>query len=131
MDYVRGSTSPPQSMGLKLTVMAGRNQIQKQLGNFGALYTVTGSNMQEMYFELQEAFSSWSTNPQDNITQLVISTSGPVVFKGVLMDDTEITLTVRKLMVLDNEFKSFSITKTGTEAVRGVMNYVSKTAEQP
>lgn len=131
MDYVRGSNSPPQSLGLKLTVMAGRNQIQKQLGNFGALYTVTGSNMQEMYFELTDNFPSWSSNPQEVVKQLVISTSGPVKFRGVLPDGTVVSFPVNKMLVLDNEFTSFSITNEGTEPVRGVLNYVSQAVVAP
>lgn len=128
VDFVRGSISPPQSLGLKLTVMSGRNQIQRQLGNFGALYSVTGSNMQEAYFEL-EADRAWISNPQDTFSQLVISTSGTVMFEGTLPDASVLKFPINKLTVLDTAFTSFSITNEGTERVRGCMNFVSKMTE--
>lgn len=129
MDYIRGPESPPQSLGLRLTAMVGRNQVQKQLGNFGALYTVTASNVQEMYFELKTEFPSWSSNPSEVVTQLVLSTSGPIKLRATQMDDTEIVLTINKMLVLDTPLKSFTVVNESDVTVRGTLNYVTQMAQ--
>lgn len=123
-EYVRGSTSPPQSLGLHLRVMVGRNQIQQQIGNYSSLYYADGANIQSAYFELEE-LKVWASNPQETFQRIVISTSGVLVFEGTLPDNTVVKLPVNKMLVLDCEFRVITLTNMNTERVRGNINYVT------
>jgi hypothetical protein len=107
--------------------MAGRNQVQRQLGNFNALYSADGASMQEAYFELESA-QVWQSNPGEVFQRIVISTSSVVIFEGVLPDLTRVKFPINKLAVLDTEYKAWKITNLNTERVRGNLNFVSNRA---
>ncbi len=124
MTIITGSAAPPQSFGVQVKVTLGRNQLQRQVGNYSALYFADGLNMQDATFEL-ESLKIWNSNPQETYQRLVVSCSGTLQFKGIRPDNTEVDLQVNRLLVLDTEFRSFQLTNVGTDPVRGSLNFVS------
>jgi hypothetical protein len=124
MTYITGSASPPQSLGLELKATVCRNQIQRTVGNYSALYFADQSNIQDVYIELDE-LQVWSSNPQETYQQLVVSCSGPLEFTGVRPNGSSVTLTANKMLVLDTEFRTFKLSNINTERVRAQLNFVS------
>lgn len=124
MTYVTGNASPPQSLGLELKVGVCRNQVQRTVGNYSALYFADQSNIQDAYIEL-DALQVWSSNPQETYQQLVISCSGPLEFVGVRPNGSSVNLTVNHLLILDTEFRTFKLSNVNTERVRAQLNFVS------
>lgn len=122
--YITGNVSPPQSLGVELKVTVGRNQIQRTVGNYSALYFADQSNIQDAYIEL-DALQIWSSNPQETYQQLVISCSGPLEFTGVRPNGSSVNLTVNHMLILDTEFRTFKLSNVNTERVRAQLNYVS------
>ena len=124
MTIIAGSTSPQQSLGLELKTTVCRNQIQRTVGNYSALYFADQSNIQDAYIEL-DALQVWSSNPQETYQQLVISCSGPLEFVGIRPNGSSVRLTANKLLVLDTEFRTFQLSNINTERVRAQLNFVS------
>lgn len=122
--FITGSASPPQSMGLELQVTTGRNQIQRQVGNYAALYTADGANIQNADIELQE-LNIWSSNAQETYQRLVVACSGVLTLQGVKADNTLIEMQINRLLVLDSELKSFTLTNVNTTTVRASLHYVT------
>jgi len=116
--------TPPQSLGLQLQVNVGRNQVQRQVGNYSALYFADGANIQDSYIELQE-LKIWQSNPQETFQRIVISCSGNLIFEGIQPDNTTVKLPVNRMMVLDTEFRTFKLTNINTETVRANLHYVT------
>lgn len=124
MTTITGSASPPQSLALDLKATVCRNQIQRTVGNYSALYFADQSNIQDAYIELA-GLQVWSSNPQETYQQLVISCSGPLQFTGVRPDNTTVSLTANRMLVLDTEFRTFQLSNVNTELVRAQLNFVS------
>lgn len=122
--YISGSLSPGQSLGLELQVTAGRNQIQRQVGNYSALYQATGANIQDVYVEIK-SLGIWSSNIQETYQRLVVSCSGVLVLNAVRADNTQIELEINRMLVLDSELKAFSLTNVNTEDVRANLHFVT------
>lgn len=124
MNYVTGSASPPQSLGLELKAVVCRNQIQRTVGNYSALYFADQANIQDAYIELEE-LQVWTSNPQETYQQLVVSCSGSLEFVGVRPNGSTVKLTANRLLVLDTEFRTFTLSNINTEKVRAQLNFVS------
>lgn len=122
--FVSGSASPAQSMGLELQVTVGRNQIQRQVGNYAALYIADGANVQDAYIEVK-SMNVWSSNAQETYQHLVIACTGVLTLNGIKADHTPIELQINRLLVLDSELRSFTLTNVGADAVRANLNYVT------
>lgn len=115
---------PPQSLGLQVQVLSGRNQIQRQVGNYSALYDTTNESMQSADIEL-DAAATWSSNPQERLSRLVFTTSKPVQVSLVKEDDTVLELTVNRMLIVDDRLKTVSITNGNTDVIRASMNFVT------
>jgi hypothetical protein len=124
MNFVTGGAAPPQSLNLALQVGVCRNQVQRTVGNYSALYFADQSNIQDAYIEL-DALQVWSSNPQETYQQLVISCSGPLEFTGVRPNGSSVNLTVNRMLILDTEFRTFQLSNINTERVRAQLNFVS------
>jgi hypothetical protein len=124
MTYITPGGSPPQSFGLQLKVTVGRNQLQRQVGNYSALYFADNMNVQDAMFEL-DPLKIWETNPQETFQRLVVSCSGVLQFHGVRPDGSVVDLQVNRLLVLDTEFRTWTLTNIGSETVRGSLHFVS------
>jgi hypothetical protein len=122
--FITGGESPPQSFGVQVKVTLGRNQLQRQVGNYSALYFADGLNMQDSTFEL-DPLKIWSSNPQETFQRLVIACSGILQFDGVRPDNSTVRLQINRLLVLDTEFRTFTLTNVGESKVRGSLNFVS------
>jgi hypothetical protein len=118
-----GTPSPPMSLGLQLGVMKGRNQIQRNIGTFSALYEATGSRIAADYVELGPG-QIYQSNANEQITRLVVSTSGSLAFVG-FKGTAEIDLTVSQMLVLDDTLTSFSLANNGTVLIRLEVDYVA------
>ncbi len=120
----------PISLGLQLRVTNGRNQIQRNSGDYAALYLVPGSRIAENYIELapNEVYSS---NPGESSSNLVLSTNTPLVLVADLASGGQVTLQVNKMLVLDTALSGFTITNPGTNRARVQMNAVNYTSLAP
>lgn len=123
MNVTQGGT-PPQSLQLQLQVTRGINQIQRVVGNYSALYLADGANMQSANIELTPG-NTWTSNPQETYQKLVVSTSGILTFQGVKANGDAIELQVNRMLVIDSEIRSFTLTNSNIDLVRASLNYVS------
>lgn len=125
MNTIIRESPPSLSMSLKLGVSVGRNQIQRNVGNYSALYVADAKQVSQDILDLP-AGQTWSSNPQSRISGLVLSVSGdPVTVTSTKLDDTTVVLVVKRLLVIDEDLKGFSITNSGTTAVRASANYIT------
>lgn len=122
--YITGAVSPPQSLGIEVQVTVGRNQIQRQVGNYAALYKADKSNIQSADIEV-ESLNVWSSNPQETYQELVVSCSGVLTLKGIKADNTPIELQINRLLVLDSELKTFTLSNINEVLVRASIHYVT------
>lgn len=124
MSLVSNSLSPPQSLGLYLEVRVGRNQVQRKVGDYSALYFATNSNIQDAYVEL-DSLDVWSSNLQETIQHLVLYCSGVLNFNAVMADDSVINMPVNSMLVIDSAMKSFTLTNVSGALVRANLNFVT------
>lgn len=121
---ITSAPAPQISLGLNLGVTVGRNQVQRNVGRYNALYLAPDSNIVDSYLELA-ATKNYVSNVSENTQTLIVSTSGPLNFTGVQMDDTTISFTINRLLVVDSELKSWTLSNTGTDVVRLNINAIN------
>ncbi len=114
----------PQTLQVLTQCMMGRNQVQRAVGNYSALYYADGATVQDVYTEIAPN-TLWTSNPQETFKTLVVSCSGVLVLDGVTVDLLPLRLTINKLLVLDTELRSFKLTNVGLDDVRAQLNFVS------
>lgn len=115
---------PPQSLGISVQVTQGVNQIQRQVGNYSALYFADGANMQSASIEIAE-LGVWKSNVQETYQRLVISCSGVLTLKGVKANGQSIEFQINRLLIWDSELRTFTLSNVNTELVRATMNFVT------
>ncbi len=124
---ISGPLSPEMSLGITVSVTLGRNQVQRNQGNYMALYLAASSRISEDYVELA-AGEILQSNIAELTTKLVVSCSGALKFEAVNSNDETVKLTVNRLLVVDDTLKSFKLTNTGTDVIRLNYNAVSTPA---
>jgi len=118
--------SPAMSLGLKLLVTVGRNQVQRNQGQYAALYLAPGSTISENYIELL-AGQTYNSNVSMNTSNLVVSTSAPLAFSGSILNGGTVAFQINNLAVLDDVLTSYSLTNAGLTTARINLNYVTTT----
>src|SRR6202022_1096261 len=93
--------SPDISMGLKLQVTVGRNQVQRNTGTYAALYLAPNSNLNSAYVELAPA-QVYTVSA--SVKNLVVSTSSQLTFSGVLANAATANFKINSLFELDDSF---------------------------
>ncbi len=121
---------PALSMGLRLQVMTGYNQVQRNRGNYSALYLTPGSRLAEEYIELPPNTSYYS-NPGESTSTLVVATSIPLVFTATSVAGNLLNLDINRMLVLDTPLANFVITNPGTVPARISVNAVNYTNMLP
>jgi hypothetical protein len=116
--------TPAISMGLKLNVTNGRNQIQRNVGNYAALYLVPGSRIVENYLELAVG-ETFNSNAGESTNNLVLSTSGQLTFSGTLVSGAMLEFNINKVLVLDDSLSEYSFTNNTNAVVRVNLNAVN------
>lgn len=122
--FVTGALTPPQSLGIAIQVTKSRNQIQRQVGSYSALYLSDGCNIQDADVEI-DSLGVWASNPQETYKELVIACSSVLTFQGVKADNTTIELQINRLLVLDMEIKTFTLSNVNEVNVRASLHYVT------
>ena len=125
---ISGPLSPEMSMSVNIGVTVGRNQVQRNQGNYSAIYLAPSSRIGQDYVELA-SLDVLSSNPNEFTHRLVVSTSGPLLFEAVNQNDEALKFTVNKALVIDDVLKSFKLTNEGTAVVR--LNYNTVSAPAP
>lgn len=124
MDILKAAP-PSISMSLKLGVSLGRNQIQRNTGNYSALYQADGQQVGDTMMDIA-AGDSWSSGPL-NVACLVLHVTSPVTVTLVTAEGATLTLAVKRMLVLDQNIGNYSITNSGVDDVRASINYVTYT----
>ena len=109
-----------QGLKVKILVGAGQNQLISQVGNYTKLYDATEA-MHNVSIEL--AVGDEYVGSASNA--LALRCIGPVTFVGTRQDDSQVTLNVDGLLFLDEVFKEFSVTNSGTQVSKIWINYAA------
>lgn len=125
MANIMTAAPPSISMSLKLGVSLGRNQIQRNTGNYSAIYLADGQQVTESMMDL-EVNETWASGAV-NIACLVLSVTSEVTVTLIKPDASTVVLAVKRLLVLDQNIIGFSILNSGTAEVRASINYVTYT----
>lgn len=121
---------PSISMGIKLQVMSGFNQVQRNRGNYSALYLAPGGRVAEDYIELAPDQSYYS-NPSESTSNLVVATSSPLTFTATSDSGNTINLSIDRMLVLDTKLSNFVISNPGSVLARISFNAINYTNMQP
>lgn len=122
--FITGDVSPPQSLGLALQVTKSRNQIQRAVGSYSVLYMADQANIQDADIEIQ-SLNLWQSNVQETYQKLVIVCSGVLTLQGIKPDGSAIELQINRMLVLDSELRTFTLSNLNTVMVRASMHYVT------
>lgn len=125
MADITQSITPSISMSLKLGVSVGRNQVQRNEGNYSAIYLADQMFVTDTVIELLPNGTKFS-NPNEQYKNLVISTTLPLGIVIVKPDDSVCLFTINRLLAYDDEIKTWAITNlSGTDMARVAMNMIS------
>lgn len=125
MDNNITAVSPQISMGVKVQVAVGHNQVQRNAGLYSGLYLAQDKRIGQEYLELAPG-DFYTSNSLEQYANIVLSSSGPVSFAGLNVNDIALPLKVKSLLVLDDVIKSFTILNaSATDTVRLSLNTVS------
>lgn len=125
MANIMTAAPPSISMSLKLGVSLGRNQIQRNTGNYSAIYLADGQQVGDTMMDI-EVGDSWSSGTLRTAC-LVLSVTSPVTVTATLESGTVVVLEVKRLLVLDQNLTGVTILNSGTADVRAALNYVTYT----
>lgn len=118
--------SPDISLGLRMQVTSGRNQIQQAEGNYAALYLVPNSRIVKRYLELRPG-EIYNSNPGESTNNLILSTTEKLSFLGDLEAGGVVNFQVNKALAFDDPITSFSFSNAGVNVARVQMNSVNYT----
>lgn len=95
---------PKHSLNVSIAVAAGLAQSTRALGTYTGYYPSIVSTT-ELYIDLQPAAAWLGTEAG----ALFVNTNQPLSFVGTKPDNTTVTLTINRMMFLDQTFKSWSL----------------------
>lgn len=130
MNNLTAPPGPAISLGLRLEVTTGRNQIQRSVGKYAALYLVPDSRISDAYLELAPG-EVYTSNPGESTSNLVVSTSSILNFSGGLTIGGNLNFVVNRLMAIDDSLANYSLTNVGSSVARISINAVNITSLLP
>lgn len=103
------------SMLLNIGLFFTQNNLRRNVATFSANYGSTGSESSHTFLAPTDgSYHSWVT-PMSVSTATVLKTSAPVSVILTRRDDTTVTFTVTKLLIVDFDVKSLQVKASTAE----------------
>lgn len=122
--------SPVLSLGLRLQVTSGRNQILRNVGEYNAFYLTSGNRNVSDSMELAPG-ESYQSNPAETTNNLIVSTNAQLTFAATRVAGGNLNLNVNNLLVVDDALSKYSITNNGTSIAVVNVNAVNVNSTVP
>ena len=121
---------PKLSLGLRLDVTRGYNQVQRVIGQFSALYMRDETRILDYFVELAPG-ATFSSKPDEVTSTLIISTTAQLTCTGNFVVSGEFRFVINKMLVLDDDIGQYTVTNTGSNTAKVYVNEVSRTSLSP
>lgn len=125
MADITQALTPSISMSLKLGVSVGRNQVQRNEGNYSAIYLADHMIVSDAVMEIPPGNAKLS-NISEQYKTMVISTNVPLKLEAIKVDGSTFSFTINRLLAFDDEVVSWAlINLSQTEIARVAINMIS------